>query len=406
MSTTFHYQARTTAGARVAGVMRAPDRRAALGALRERLLLPVALEPLAASTGLARLLFRGNARERLAFFRAYASLEHAGVDFSTAFDLLVGQARSESFRDALHAIRSAVEQHGEKLWAAMSHRPRDFSDLEVAMVAAGEESGHRERVFDNLAEFLERDERLRKRLHGILLYPAIVLGGAAVMLAYLVYAVVPQFVGLFAAFDVAPSPLVSALARVTTVARSPWFWPAFAALPAFLAFLALRFARSSDGALILDRLRLRLPLFGPLIKKISVARLVRVLATLLESGVHQVRALDVARPVVESPVLALAVERARERIVSGTSASLDEAFAADGAFDALLLGFMRVGARAGDVPQMLARVADYYEDEAQSILAILPQLFQTAATLVLGALVAAIVYVVYVPLSTLSSSIH
>jgi type II secretory pathway component PulF len=131
-----------------------------------------------------------------------------------------------------------------------------------------------------------------------------------------------------------------------------------------------------------------------------------VLATLLEAGVNQLRSLDVAGPVVESPLLAIAVRRARESLESGATASLDEAFALTGSFEPLILGFMRVGRHAGDVPHMLSRVADYYEDEAQSMLTALPQVVQTVVTLALGLLVTAIVYIVYVPLSTLSSSIR
>jgi type II secretory pathway component PulF len=368
--------------------------------------MPFSLEPLASGTTLKRLLIGSNARERLAFFRAYAALEHAGIDFSTAFDLLMAQAQSERFREALRAIRSDVEFNGERLWAAMSHRPKDFSDLEVAMVAAGEEAGNREHVFDKLAEFLERDDRLRKRLHAVLLYPVIVLCGAAAVVAYLLLGVIPQFLRLFEAFDVGPSPVLVTLVRLMSAARHPAVLLVAAAVIGLGSLSALRFTSSPEGAIAIDRLRNRIPLFGSLVRKMNVARLLRVLATLLESGVNQLRALDVAGPVVESPILATAVQRAREALESGATATLDEAFALTTSFEPMVLGFMRVGRHAGDVPHMLARIADYYEDEAQSILTTLPQVVQTLVTLALGLLVAAIVYVVYVPLSTLSSSIH
>jgi type IV pilus assembly protein PilC len=126
----------------------------------------------------------------------------------------------------------------------------------------------------------------------------------------------------------------------------------------------------------------------------------------LQSGVNQVRALEVAVPVAESPIFARAVTSARERIARGSSASLEEALAATGQFPPLLLGFIRVGSSAGNTPQMLAKIAEYYEEDVESLLSALPTLIQTAVTLGLGAIVAVIVYVVYVPLSTLSTSIH
>jgi type II secretory pathway component PulF len=165
MSMTFAYHARTPSGERVSGTMRALDRSAALAMLRERMLIPSKLESISSAFSFLRILHRSKPGERLAFFRAYAALEQAGVDFSTAFELLIAQARTPRFRDALASIRSDVERGGEKLWAAMSHRPDEFTDLEVAMVAAGEEAGNREDVFDRLAGFLERDERGATELH-------------------------------------------------------------------------------------------------------------------------------------------------------------------------------------------------------------------------------------------------
>jgi type IV pilus assembly protein PilC len=406
MSMTFHYNARTAAGRRVTGVMRAADRRAAFATLRDRLLLPFSLEPVARRATLKRLLLGGNARERLAFFRAYAALEHAGIDFSTSFDLLAAQSQSDSFREAIRGVRADVELHGERLWTAMSHRPDDFTDLEVAMVAAGEEAGNRELVFDKLAEFLERDERLRKRLSAVMLYPVIVLCGAAMVVTYLLFGVIPQFVHLFQAFDVGPLPLLVALTRLTAFSTNPVALGIVASVAGMSAFVAQRFLRSADGSLAIDRIRTRIPLLGPLVRKLNIARLLRVLATLLEAGVNQLRSLDVAGPVVESPLLTIAVQRARESLESGAAASLDEAFALAGSFEPLILGFMRVGRHAGDVPHMLSRMADYYEDEAQSMLTALPQVVQSVVTLALGLLVTAIVYIVYVPLSTLSSSIR
>jgi type II secretory pathway component PulF len=405
MSFTYRYRARTLGGQAVRGVMRAGDRKAAFANLRERMLVPFDLES-APTTRLGSFFSGSRIRERLAFFRAYATLEHAGVDFSTSFDLLVAQARSKRFREALEAVRSDVEGGGERLWAAMARRPEDFSDLEVAMVAAGEEAGDREAVFDRLASFLERDARLRKRLAAVLLYPAIVLSGAGAVLLYLVFGAVPQFIRLFEAFDVAPSPLLAWLARAGDLLRQPAFAGASLLGFAIAAFLLSRFVATPGGALALDRLRLRAPFFGTLIKRISVARLARVLATLLQSGVNQLRALDVAIPVVESPLMASALRQARDGIAGGASSSLEEAFAGAGVFEPLLLGFIRVGTHAGDVPHMLLRVADYYEDDAESMLDLLPQAIQSAVTLGLGVLVAAIVYIVYVPLSTLATSIH
>ncbi len=406
MAVTFAYRARTPSGERVTGTMRALDRTAALTMLRERMLIPSSLESTATTFSFVRGFNRAKPSERLAFFRAYAALEAAGVDFSTAFELLIEQARTPRFRDALGSIKADVERGGEKLWAAMAHRPGEFSDLEVAMVAAGEEAGNREEIFDRLALFLERDEKLRKKLQAALFYPALVLVAACAVTVYIFAFVIPQFATLFASFGIELSPVMVALLGISGVFVNPFFDVSMALVSVVAVVSTARGLRTSEGALAFDEFRMRLPLLGEALRKTIVARLCRILATLLQSGVNQVRALEVAVPVAESPIFARAVNAARERIAGGSSASLEEALAATGQFPPLLLGFIRVGSSAGNIPQMLAKVAEYYEEDVESLLSALPTLIQTGVTLGLGAIVAVIVYVVYIPLSTLSTSIH
>ncbi len=402
----FAYSARTPAGERVSGTMRSIDRTTALATLRERMLIPSRLESTTTAFSFTHALRRSKPQERLAFFRAYAALEASGVDFSSAMALLTQQAQSPRMRDALASIRSDVERGGEKLWVAMSHRPAEFTDLEVAMVAAGEEAGNREDVFDRLATFLERDEKIRKRLNAALLYPALVLVAACGVSFYLVAFVIPQFATLFVSFGVELSPVMIVLLELTKVLSNPLFFCALA-VAVVAAPLALgRCLATLEGALAFDRLRMSVPLLGDAIRKTIVARVCRVMATLLQSGVNQVRALEVAMPVAESPIYSRAIGDARDRIAGGSSASLEEALAASDAFPSLLLGFVRIGASAGNVPQMLVKIAEYYEDDVESLLTVLPSVVQTAVTLGLGVVVAVIVYVVYVPLAQLSTSIR
>jgi type IV pilus assembly protein PilC len=386
--------------------MRALDRTAALVKLRERLLIPSRLEASVPAFGPARLVARSKPAERLALFRAYAALEGAGVDFATTMTLLGEQTRSPRMREALASIRADVERGGEKLWAAMSHRPDEFTDLEVAMVAAGEEAGNREEILDRLAHFLERDERLRKKLRAALFYPGIVCAAALGISVYLFAFVVPQFARLFESLGIELSPALSAALAFDRILAEPLFDVALASAGLAAVSLTLRALGTPEGALAADAVRLRLPFLGETIAKSILARLCRVLATLLQSGVNQVRALEVAVPVAESPLFARAIEAARERLAGGLAASLDESLAVSSLVPPLLLGFIRVGSTAGNVPDMLVKIAEYYEDDVESLLATLPTAIQTAVTIGLGGVVAAIVYLVYVPLSTLSSSIH
>ena len=406
MSVTFAYRARKPSGEAVRGTMRALDRPTALAALRERMLIPSSLEAKTTAYSFGRMFARSKPAERLAFFRAYAALEASGVDFSTSFGLLIAQARTPRMKEALSNIKADVEQAGEKLWAAMSHRPDEFTDLEVAMIAAGEEAGNREEVFDRLATFLERDEKLRKRLRAALFYPSLVVGAACLITIYLFTIVIPQFARLFTTFDVPLSPIMVALTNLTNAVSSPVAIATLAGTAGFAVIATSRTLATPEGALAFDALRFRLPVLGDAMRKSIVARLCRVLATLLQSGVNQMRALEVSLPVAESPLFANAIERARERIANGRAASLEEALGESRQFPPLMLGFIGIGATAGTIPAMLFKIAEYYEEDVESVLTALPAAIQTVVTLGLGAVVATIVYIVYVPLTTLSSSIH
>ena len=403
---TFTYRARTPSGRLVRGSVRAIDARIVYQQLRERMLTPSLIESSSQDFSLPRAWRRPRITERLAFFRAFSSLEQCGIDFSTAFDLLVGQARSGRFQDALVAIRSSVELSGEKLHAAMSQRPDEFSDLEVAMVAAGEEAGNREQIFDRLAGLLEHEHRIQKRLQSALLYPAIVVFVAVVITGYLFAVVVPQFGKLFSGFGVAPTGAMGALLALSALWTHPF--PLLLVCAGALAMLAAftRAIGTPAGALLFDRFVLRLPLVGDAVRKSIVARRFRVLSTLLQAGVNQIRALEIVSPVAGSPSFSQAIDAARDRLLAGLSASLEEAVEAASIFDPLTLGFIRVGSRAGNTPQMMVKIAEYFEEDVNALLAIVPTLVQTVVTIGLGAVVGLIVYVVYVPLSSLAAGIH
>lgn len=405
MSVTFRYAARTRSGERVAGRMRAGDRAAALATLRERRLVPSELVAAAASPPFAAWR-RAPLGERLTFFRAYAALEEAGVDFSTSFELLTAQASNPRFREAIRGVRAAVERGGEKLYAAMAKRPDEFSDLEIAMVAAGEESGNRAEAFDRLAGFLERDHTLRKRLRAALFYPALVVVVAIAVSAYLLVVVLPEFAELFRQFGTPPSFSMRALLSLAHLVSEPFALVAAGAALTGATLAILRTLATRSGALAFDRLRLRVPVLGQALRKSVVARTARVMATLLHSGISQVRALDVAAPVAGSPLYTNALGSAREAIASGSSASLEEALSETGLFEPLMLGFVRVGSQAGNTPQMLVKIAEYYEEDVEALLAAIPAVVQTVVTLGLGLVIGTILYIVYVPLATLAGSIR
>jgi len=401
----FRYAARTATGELVRGAIAAPSADAVLAGLRMRALFVTDVRAESAvARGMARSLNVGGPSRRalLTFFRAFSTLVRAGVSMRRALEVTIERTRDGALREALRSVLADVE-HGSPLSDAMERRPRVFAPLAVAMVRAGEAGGILDDVLDRLASFLERDADLRKKLRSALAYPAVVVTGASGLVLFLLARIVPMFRQMFEAFHVELPPTTRALLAVATVLQTPVPWIAGAAtlLCASIAFTLAR--RTRGGALAIDRLRLALPVIGPLLHKTITARLARTLATLLRSGIELVGAIAVVRPVAGSPVYARALDAVDLALRAGEP--LTAPLEAARLFDPLALALIRVGEETGLVDEMLLSVARYFESDVEAAVATLGALLEPALILVLGVVVGFIVFSVFIPLYALIGSV-
>jgi type IV pilus assembly protein PilC len=401
----FRYLARTPAGDRIRGSVLAPDYAAAVSGLQARALFVTSLERERLWNREVRLNLRfgaPGARARTTFFRAFSTLIRAGVDIRRSLQVTIERTNDETLRTSLRAVLADVER-GDGLSIAFGRRPRVFSPLVVTMIAAGEAGGILDEVLERVAALLERDETLRNNVLSALAYPATVLAASLALVAFLIVRIVPMFSELFAAFHADVPASTRALLWLGTTFGRPLPWLVLLGLAASAVVLLRAARRNREGALILDRLRLRVPLVGDLLRKTIHARFARMLATLVLSGVELTRSLDVVTPVTGSPVHARALASVAVALREGEAMAAP--LAATRTFDPMLVSLVGVGEETGMLDVMLEKAADYFDGDVATAIATLGAVIEPALIVFLGAIVGLIVSSVYIPLYSLIGSI-
>jgi type IV pilus assembly protein PilC len=395
----FRYHARTQDGDVIAGVVRANSREEAALDLKRRALYATSItvrSPSAIKIGLA---IRPR-RSAHAFFRAFGTLVRAGIPIRRALVLAIENCADRVFREALRAVLADVE-HGSSLSAALARRPREFSTLETAMVGAGEAGGVLEEVLERLTVLGDREHVLRKRLQSALVYPCIVASVAGGLIVFLLVHVVPMFASMFDRFG-APLPLPTRiLLDAGRFAVSPWAFLMGGCAMLFVLGSIRILDRSLSG--FLDRVRFSLPIAGAILRNAVVARVARMLGALLQAGVGILDAIDVVLPATGSQVYSQSLLEIGEALRRGET--LHQVMVASRLFDSLTLALTAVGEESGCLDRMLLAAANYMDVEVEAALTGLAALIEPVLIGFLGAVVAAVVFAIFLPLYGLIGSI-
>jgi len=385
--------------------METPNRGAVLSRLRTRALFVTAVDRESArGARLKRSLRFGIVSQRalLTFFRSFSTLLRAGVSIRNSLTVAIDRCSDAALREALRSILADVED-GCALSDAMAKRPAAFPPLQVAMIRAGEAGGILDDVLERLARFLERDADLRKKVGSALAYPAVVLMAALALVIFLIAWIVPMFSTMFAGFHAELPWTTAALLFLGRSMQRPTPWLVFAAVIFVIGIGAERCSRTTTGAIALDRVRLRVPIVGSLLHKSITARISRMLATLLRSGIELVTAIEVVAPVTGSVLY----QQAFGRVI--TSLREGEAFtvplAGTQLFDPLFIALVHVGEETGLMDEMLLKVAEYFESDVESTIATLGAIIEPALIVFLGSVVGFIVFSIFVPLYSLIGSV-
>ena len=347
--------------------------------------------------------FKGvNLQSITIFSRQFATMINAGLSMVRCLDILSQQTEDKVLQETLISVRKDVEG-GATLSNALSKFPNIFSTLYVSMVKAGEMGGVLDTVLNRLSNFLEADFKLRKRVKSALTYPMLILIMAIAIVIFLVTYILPTFVQMFEGMDL-PLPVpTKILILFTKAATNPAIVVPVIILLVLLGVALVQYIKTPTGRKQFDTLKLQLPVFGLLNKKVAVSRFCRTLGTLLASGVPLLQALEITGKASGNEIVAETVSKIRESIREGESIAAPMGMS--GLFPPMVSHMVAVGEETGNLDQMLAKVADFYDTEVEYFLESLTSMLEPLLMLGMGAVVGFIVISVFMPMYGIITSI-
>jgi len=398
----FKYLAKDKNGQTVSGSAEANNVASLVASLREKELVIISVdEEKAGKKGAGLRGGRVKPDDLIIFSRQLATMVDAGIALVQGLDILCEQVENKTFKAIISGIRDDVEG-GSSLSEAFSKHPRVFSTLFVSMVRAGESSGTLDLILDRLAGYLEKTGALVRKVKAALVYPAVITIIATGITLFLIINVVPVFKGIYEGFGAALPLPTQILLSLSDFLRH-YFLLAAAGLIVIL-FLFSRYIKTSQGRLGLDRLKLKLPVFGTLLRKVAVSRFSRTLSTLVKSGVPILKALEIVARTSGNRVVEIAVENARNSIREGENIS--EPLARSGVFPPMVVRMIGVGEKTGELEKMLSKIADFYDEQVDAAVSGLTSMIEPLIIAFLGIVIGGIVVCMYLPIFKISELIQ
>jgi type IV pilus assembly protein PilC len=335
------------------------------------------------------------------FTRQLATMLRAGVPMLQAFDIVARGSSNARFSRLMLQIKSKIES-GSSLSQAFREHPAHFDELYCNLVHAGETSGAIDAILERLAVYLEKILALKSKIKSALFYPTSVMVVAVVVVWVIMVWVIPAFKQVFASFGAdLPAPTLMVIAISDFVVK--WWWLVFIAVGGAIAFMFVTYRRSSAFRIAFDRLLLRLPIIGEIVKKATIARWTRTLATMFTAGVPLVESLDAVAGASGNAVFAAATKRIQTDVSTGTS--LTNAMSNTMIFPTMVLQMTQIGEESGSLDGMLSKVADFYEREVDDSVAALSSLLEPVIIVFLGIVIGGLVVAMYLPIFKLGAVI-
>jgi general secretion pathway protein F len=336
--------------------------------------------------------------EIAAFTRQMATLIKAGIPLADTLGALVEQIPNMRFKTPVSEVRSAVNE-GSSLADALAKHPKLFDELFVSMVRAGEVAGNLDEVMMRLADFLEGSQKLKSKVQGAMIYPLVmVVVGTAIMMVLMVK-VIPNITSMFKQQG-KTLPVNTRMLIASSDFLLGWWWAIiFGLIAAIIVFV--RWTKSKDGRRVWDSFTLRMPVLGELVRTINVSRFARTLGTMLHSGVPMLRALETAKQIVGNVLIQQAIDDAKRAVTEGES--LAQTLKKSGQFPPTMIHMVAVGEKAGQLEQMLERVAETYDADVDTKLSRFTALLEPMMLVVMGGAVAFIVFSILQPIMDLGS---
>src|SRR5689334_21223097 len=388
---TFTYTARAINGDLKSATIDAPSRDDVIKQLRQLKLNVVKIDE-----GTANRKKRGGSikmRDIVIFTRQFSTMINAGLPLVQALDILANQSENQALKDTTRAVVFDVES-GNTVADALRKHPNAFTDLYVNMVAAGEAGGILDTILMRLAVFMEKNDALVRKVKGAMIYPGVIMSVAAIAITVLLVFVIPVFENMFASVNMAlplPTRIVIGMSRFLKI-----YWWAVGAGLFGLFYLLKNYYATSSGKLTIDKLMLKAPILGDVLRKSAVSRFTRTLGTLISSGVSILDGLEITAKTAGNRVIQDAIMESRASIAGGETISAPLKKSA--VFPPMVISMIAVGEQTGGLDEMLTKIADFYDEEVDAAVSGLLALMEPMMIVFLGVVVGGMVVSMYLPI--------
>ena len=339
-------------------------------------------------------------RDVILFCRQFSTMIDAGLPIIQCMDILHSQQENATFKKMLKNVKEQVES-GSTLADSLKKYPKQFDDLFVNMVAAGEAGGILDTILRRLSAYMEKAAKLKSQVKGALTYPIVTMVIAVAVVAVILVFVIPVFQEMFADMGGALPPITQVVVGMSEFVKSKIHWIVIGVIIFIFAFK--KYYKTEKGRKVVDATMLKLPVFGLLIRKVAVAKFTRTMGTMLSSGVAILEALDIVAKTSGNKSVEQAIYTVRSGIAEGRT--MADPLAESGVFPAMVCQMISVGESTGALDAMLEKIADFYEEEVDQAVDNLTSLIEPFMLVFLGVVIGTLVVAMYMPIFKMAGAL-
>ena len=344
--------------------------------------------------------FRGSvkAKDVVIFSRQFSTMISAGLPLIQCLDILASQEQNKAFARIIRNIKEDIEG-GSTLTDALKKYPKVFDDLFINMIAAGEAGGILDTILNRLATYLEKAMKLKRKVKGAMTYPAVVLFVSCAVITLLLVKVVPVFQGIFSGMGRELPFLTQFLIDLSNFITNNALYIVGALIVAIVALV--KFYQTDRGRTLFDRMILKPPVIGPLMRKVAIAKFTRTLSTMISSGVPILDGLEIVSRTAGNKIVEKALMETRKNISEGKT--IADPLAATSVFPPMVVQMIAVGEATGSLDSMLTKIADFYDDEVETAVNAMTSMLEPILMVFLGGVVGGMIVAMYLPIFQIGS---
>jgi type IV pilus assembly protein PilC len=398
----FTYTARALNGDLKTATIEAPNRDDVVAQLRKQRLNVVKIdEAKAAANTTKKKAGKISMRDIVIFTRQFSTMINAGLPLVQALDILAKQSENKALKDVTLAVVFDVES-GHTVADALRKHPKAFTELYVNMVAAGEAGGILDTILMRLATFMEKNDALVRKVKGAMIYPGVIMSVAAIAIVVLLIFVIPTFERMFASVGLA-LPLPTRVVIGASKFLQAYWWVVIAVVVVGFR-MGKKYYATPDGKLTIDRLMLKAPVLGDVLRKSAVSRFTRTLGTLIGSGVSILDGLEITAKTSGNRVIQDAIMESRASIAGGETIAAPLQKSA--VFPPMVISMISVGEQTGGLDEMLSKIADFYDEEVDAAVSGLLAMMEPLMIVFLGVVVGGMVVAMYLPIFDMINAVQ